>query len=547
MTKELLKEQLLDNLQEEARKGGLSRRDFLRYASVLGAVSLVLPRLGGFSGQALAAGTPKKGGRLRVAFALPAVLIDPLRATTEGNNILLSQPGEFLLFSNSDLVLEPRVAESWEPVGDGSTWRFKIRRGIKFHDGTPLTAKDVVYTMKMHSDLANGGNALSVFKGVLEPAGVKLVDDYTVEFTTAEPNGNFPYLVSSDNYNTIIVKEGYKEGDWEKSNFCGCGPWRLEKYTPQVGVSYVRNEDYWDKSRLPLADRMDVTFYGEEQARVMAMLNGDQDILTQFSVAGGEALLNDPRVKVWEYPSAAFRALHLRTTVKPFDDKRVRRALALLADRRMLIDGLLKGKGSLGNDCNFAPAYPSTDTSVPQRSRNVEEAKKLMAEAGLAPGTTVELATMDIYEIPDLAIYFQNAAQEIGFDIKLKITDSSGYYQDAVPGRSPWLDATMGITDYGHRGVPNAILKAVFSSEGTWNSAKFENPEFDQYYREYVKALDLTTQRQAASKIQKLLLEETPYVIPYFFSWLAATNPKIAGYRCSQMSYPEMTQTGFID
>jgi len=145
------------------------------------------------------------------------------------------------------------------------------------------------------------------------------------------------------------------------------------------------------------------------------------------------------------------RQVHLRTDKDPFKDKLVRQALALSIDRTGLVDGLFKGRAQLGNDSPFSPVFPYTDASVPQRQQDIEKAKQLLADAGMADGFSVDLNGWDGFEMPDLAQLIQNNAKEIGVTINLKITDAGTYYGDAVYGKSPWLDSTMGITDYGHR------------------------------------------------------------------------------------------------
>ena len=146
---------------------------------------------------------------------------------------MLNQTGEFLVFdSNLKLMLQPMLALSWSHNGDGSVWTFKLRPGVKFSTGAPMTADDVVYTFQQLSDPKNASNALSTFTGVLTPSGVKAVDPTTVQFTLEAPNGNFPYLVSSDNYNAIIVPKGTDFGKWQ-STFVGTGAFKLASYTTE--------------------------------------------------------------------------------------------------------------------------------------------------------------------------------------------------------------------------------------------------------------------------------------------------------------------------
>ena len=133
---------------------------------------------------------------------------------------------------------------------------------------------------------------------MLSKDSAKATDASTVEFQLDAPNGNFPYLLSSDNYNSLIVPKNLS-GQWEKT-FPGTGPWKMEKYTPNSGISYVPNKDYWDKTRIPKLDRQEVKFYPKEQAQILGLQSGDVDVLIHFSPTGGKALLNDPNITVIE-------------------------------------------------------------------------------------------------------------------------------------------------------------------------------------------------------------------------------------------------------
>ena len=219
----------------------------------------------------------------------------------------------------------------------------------------------------------------------------------------------------------------------------------------------------------------------------------------------------------------------MRVDMDPLKDKRVRQAIALSLDRKGIIDGLFQGKADPGNDNWFAPVFASTDTSVPQREKDIAMAKQLLADAGMADGFSVKMNTQRVFEIPDLAVLIQNGAKEIGVKIDLVLQDQSSYYGDFTYGNSPWLDSIMGITDYGHRGVPNVFLQAPLLSKGTWNAAHFKNPAYDKLVAQYVAAIDVQSQKAAAGKIEQLLLDETPIILPYFFNFLSATASNISG------------------
>jgi len=520
--------------------GRVSRREFMRHGSVLG---LSLPFLGSVATAVGLAGAPRfaragtPGGTIRIAQNVPAAAIDPVKIADGGGITVMCQTAETLVLSGADLTARPVLAESWSPNQDGSVWTFKLRQGVKFHSGKTMTADDVVASFDRIADPANGSNALSALGGVLSKGGTRKVDDYTVEFHLDAPNGGFPYTVSTDNYNAVILPADYA-GDFEQ-NMNGTGPFKLEKYTAKVGASFVRNPDYWGGQVLP--DRLEISFYSDYQPQILALQGGQIDIIQQIPVLQGVGLLNDPNVDIIATPSTAHQQVHMRTDFEAFKDKRVRRAIALCLDRPKIVQGLMKGRAQIGNDSPFAKAYPSTDPDVKQRDKNIAEAKALMAAAGVS-GFETTLTTEKYLEIPEFAVLIQNAVKEIGGKININLLDQGAYYGDAVYGSSPWLDSVMGITDYGHRGVPNVFLSAPLQSDGTWNSAHFKNAEYDGLVKSYIAALDLDSQRTDAGKIQNLLLDESPVLFVYFYDFLTATKKGATGVQPTAMSHLFMNQ-----
>jgi peptide/nickel transport system substrate-binding protein len=548
--------ELENHLIDEFAAGKISRREFIRRGTVVGlslsSLSFIAAACGGGDEEGGAdtaggtqGGTAQQGGTVRVALIQPTTAPNPLLVQDEGGAGMLGSTGEYLSFSDENLELQPRIAESWEPNEDGSAWTFKIRQGVAFHSGATLTANDVKTTFDKLIDPDKGSaNAQSALGGVLSPGNIEAPDDATVVFNLDAPNGNFPTLVSSANYNAIIIPADLDPADWGKT-FEGTGPFKLERFTPKVGASFVRNDAYWGDKANP--DKIDVKFYDEEAPMVLALQGDEVDFIEHFSVSGGKALLDDPNVQVIAIRTATHRQLHMRTDKEPFTDKRVRQAIALSLDRNALVDGLWEGKADIGNDSPFAPLYPSTDTSVAQREQDLEQAKQLLADAGME-GFTVELNTWNGFEIPDLAQLVKSYAEQIGVTVDLKITDAATYYGDGVFGKSTWLDSVMGITDYGHRPVPNVYLTAALSGNpkiGVWNSAHFRNDQYDELVRQYVAALDVDSQKSFAKQIQELLLDETPIIFPYFYNFLSAAKPTLTGAVSAATGQFDLSKAGF--
>lgn len=534
---------LENHLIDELVAGRVSRREFIRHGSVLGLSLPVLGRaasavgLSGLSAMSRSARAASPGGTIRVGQIVPAAAIDPLKIADGGGITVMSQVAETLVLTDGDLTARPLLAESWSPNNDGTVWTFKLRQGVKFHSGKTMNADDVVATFDRLADPDNGSNALSALTGVLSKGGTRKVDDYTVEFHLDAANGNFPYIVSTDNYNAVILPADYKGGFEQNMN--GTGPFKLEKYTPKVGASFVRNDSYWGSKALP--DRVEIGFYSDYQPQILALQGGQIDIIQQIPVLQGVGLLKDPNVDIIAIPSTAHQQVHMRTDKAPFQDKRVRRAIALCLDRPKIVQGLMKGKAQIGNDSPFAHAYPSTDPNVKQREKNIAEAKQLLEAAGMK-GFEATLTVEKYLEIPEYAVLIQNAVKEIGGKISINQLDQGAYYGDAVYGKSPWLDSHMGITDYGHRGVPNVFLSAPLKSDGTWNSAHFKNPEYDKLVAKYIASLDLDSQRTIAGEIQNLLLDETPVLFAYFYDFLSATKKGVAGVQPTAMGQLILSQ-----
>jgi peptide/nickel transport system substrate-binding protein len=523
------------HLVDELLAGRLSRRLFLRRASVIGlgapVMGAIAAALGPWSAPLARAATGKPDTTIKVGTMVPAGAIDPVTVGDSGGLLMLQQVGDFLIFDQPNLHLAPMLATSWKPNHDGSVWTFTLRQGVKFHSGKLLTADDVVATIDRLADPKNASNALSVFKGVLSKGNTKKIDDHTVAFHLDAPNGNFPYYISTDNYNATILPADYA-GDFEKT-WDGTGPFRIEKYIPKVGASFVRNPDWWGGKVLPA--RTEFSFYTDQQPQVLALQGGQLDIVSQIVVQGAQGLLGDPDVSIIKIEAATHREVHMRCDIPPFNDKRIRRAMALTLDRPAIVTGLFRGLADVGNDSPFAPVYPSTDKSVAQRHEDIAQAKALMAAAG-SKGFAVTLTTEQDQEMPDYAVLIQNAAKEIGIDVRLKIEPQSAYYGAAVFGKSDWLDSPFGMTDYGHRGTPDVLLAAPLTSGGSWNAAHFKNPEYDKLVAEFVAAVDLSTQRAIAGKIETLLLDETPIIYAYFYDYLTATRKSVTGAQPTAIS-----------
>ena len=218
-------------------------------------------------------------------------------------------------------------------------------------------------------------------------------------------------------------------------------------------------------------------------------------------MTGGEALLGGS-YNIIKLKSSAHRELSMRTDQAPFTDPRVRQAIALTLNRPQIVTGAVQGSSpTSATTARSRPSSPPRTPASPQRAQNISQAKSLLAAAGHGSGFSTQLVTENIQEIPEFAQIVAQSAAAIGVKINLKVEASSAYYGKSTFGTSDWLDATMSLVDYGHRGVPNVFLAAPLQTinaktgTGPWNAAHFSNAQYDKLVTQYVAASDLSTQR----------------------------------------------------
>lgn len=530
---------------------GMSRRSFVRTATVAG---LAVPALGAVlaacgsdeesteSGSdsteagsdettAEGGGEAAAGGTIRVASQKPAGPLDPVGMQDLGSYGVIAQCFEFLCtLGENDIA--PGLAESWEPNEDGSVWTFQLRQGVKWQNGGDFTSADVAATMDRLVEFGN-----SALKGVLEVGGVDASDPAVAVFNLAAPNGNFPYLVSLYNAQSVITPADYATGTTLDAQPDGTGPFKLTKFDAATGATFERNDAWWGgKTAL---DGSVWSFFDDEGTMVTATSAGEVDAIVQFQVNGGDALFNDSNFNVLGMRAATHRQIWMRCDTGQFADKRVRQALALTLDRQQLVDTLFKGKADIGNDHVIAPVYPFFDASQEQRAQDIDAAKALLEEAG-ATGLTAVLHFGELQEIPELAQLIKQMASEAGITIELAGESLDTFYGaqwcPAEPADPPCSGAAeLGIVDYGHRATPDVYLNAALSTGGVWNSSQYSSADFDAAFAEYSAAIGIDAQKAAATKLQTILNDETPVIVPYFYNYISGFSKKFTGVRVSAL------------
>ena len=522
------------HLLEERRAGRMSRGEFLRRITVAGASITLAGSLlaacgseGGQANQQQPAGPVKRGGTGRLGLVVPASDPDPVTLFSSGAVFVTQVAAEGLCFPRPDFTLEPKLATKWEPGNGAKEWTFTLREDVKFHDGSTMTADDVVATFDRLTNPDNESAALSAFGGILSYQQTEKVDAKTVRFNLDRPYIDFPYLLSLFNYNAVILPKDYEIGSFSKGGI-GTGPYILKEYRPNQGATYVKNPDYWDKGK-PYMDGVEANFYDDNSPLVLALQAGEVDAVPQIPFQGSQAVFSDSNVVILENPSSEYRGLHMRVDKEPFTDKRVRQALALSLDRPALSQGLLDGKADLGNDHPFAPVYPNSPSgsAVPQRKRDGARAKKLLADAGHPNGVDVELTTERFLEIPQYAVTLKEQCKEAGINVSLNIMDQASYYGSG--DNQPWLEVPLGVVDWASRGSASQTIAPAYLCDGIWNAAHWCNEEYDGLVREFDGELDEGRRKELATQAATLQQEEVPGIISYWARELRAVRNNFQG------------------
>ena len=518
------------DLVESYAQGRITRRQFTKRAAVIG---LSLPFVGAvlsaFGDDLAAAAGPNRrtstagsqpvvqGGTMRIGSQIPGAL-DPIGMQDLGAYGLIAQSFEFLVTLGEGRDIAPGLAESWEPNDTGDVWTFKLREGVKWQDGSDFTSADVAATMDRLVEAGNSGLA-----GVIGPGAVDTSDPLVATFTLLGPNGNFPYLVSVFNAQTPITPVAYETGTTLDASPNGTGAWKLDRFDAATGCTFVRNEDWWGGTT-PL-DSIEFTFFDDLGTMLTGMQGGAVDGLVQFSVIGGDALLNSPDFHVIEIESATHRQIWMRVDQGQFADKRVRQALALTFDREQMLQTLFRGRANIGNDHVIAPFLPYFDDSVPQRTQDIDKAKQLLADAG-AEGLQATIQIVNLQEIPDLAQLIAAGAAKAGINIQIAGETTETFYGSqwcpAEPADPPCSGAAeLGIVDYGDRPTPDIYCNAALKSGGVWNSSQYANPDFDAAFAEFQSSVTVDGQKAACTKIETILNEDVPVGLPFFYNFLS--------------------------
>ncbi|MCA9899667.1 MAG: ABC transporter substrate-binding protein [Anaerolineales bacterium] len=524
----------IPNAYEQLEQGRISRREFMRFATLLGmsaSVAAIAAACGGGgaadepaadsgdsgdtavdsggstdSGSETAVSGIKRGGTLTKSMQLQ-LLDHPARLSwVEGANIV-RQIGEYLTETGSDNITRPYLLDRWEANDTVDVWDLYLKQGIKFNNGDELTADDVMFTFGEWLNPDVGSSMLGLLSYLSGMDDVEKVDDYHIRLHLQTPNIGVPEHLF--HYPAIILHRSF-EGDIVQQPI-GTGAFLLTEYAEGERAVFTRREDYWqmgeDGSPLPYLDQV-IYVSTDKDAGVAALQSGQVDSLYDPRPSDWQALKDVPGLATYSASTAQALILRMRVDLEPWNDNRVRTALKMAQDRSKNLQLAYFGEGDLSIDAHVAPIHPAY-AELPIPEYDPEGARALLeeyaAEMGLDLPLKVTLATKNDQNEPELAQAIKESAADAGFDITLDITEPGGYWDR-------WTEVDLGITSWTHRPLDTMVLPLAYIKEaiGAWNETRWSDDEFEAKLREAEGTLDVEARRAIMKDIEQIMQDRGP-------------------------------------
>jgi peptide/nickel transport system substrate-binding protein len=425
---------LIPELLEQVKQGKMNRREFLRYAALLGvSVSTASSILGFSRPRALFAAGAQRGGTLKVSGAVQKVT-HPAQFSWIMPSNQLRQVAEYLTYTDGNNITHPYLLENWKASEDLKTWTLNLRKGVKFNNGDEFTADDVIFTFNQWLNKDVGSSLLGMVGDYLDLTGIEKTDKYQVVLHLKRPEIGVPEHLF--HYPAMVLNHKTFEGDFIKRPH-GTGPYTLEMYREGERCVVKRRNDYWQKGSdgqpLPYMDGMEFVDMGTEMSPQIAALKAGEIHMIDLSDAAGtdvyQALKDDSNIHIQPITTATTRLLRMRVDMKPWSDNRVRKALKLCQHREKILALAYFGQGLQGHDFHVCPKHPEyCEKPIPKY--DPDQAKKLLGEAGFPKGLDVKLAVGSEWtDVVRYAEVLKQDAAPAGFRIEIQTMPTSQYWE----------------------------------------------------------------------------------------------------------------------
>jgi peptide/nickel transport system substrate-binding protein len=505
----------LNRLRSSIGSGKIGRRDFMVTAIALG---LSTTAASSVFNQAWAAA--KKGGRLRTGITGGATgdVLDPgLILDSYMINVLFGQVRNNLTEVSTTGELIPELAESWDSTPDASTWTFKVRQGVEFHNGKTLDSQDVVDSLRHH--LAD--DSKSAAKGLL--GGIESVDadgKHGVTVTLTGGDADFPFLMS-DYHLLICPSRGDGTIDWESGT--GTGGYTLAEHEPGIRTLTKRNPNYWKEGRAHF-DEVETLQIADPNARLNALRTNAVDCINNVDPKIVERLKRVPGVHVRSVTGNKQLTLPMRTDTAPFDNNDVRLAVKNVINREELFEKIIFGYGEIGNDNPVGPAniYRATTDELPQRIYDPDKAKFHLKQAGMENlSIQFHAAETAFGGAVNAGQLLQESARPAGIDIEVVREPDDGYWSNV------WMNKAFSACYWSGRPTENWIFSQIYAADASWNDTFWKHPRFNELLVQARAELDAAKRREMYVEMQRIVHNEGGVCLPLFQADTIAYSDKV--------------------
>lgn len=506
------KQIMIDRMSDAARKGGISRRDFMHYSIAAGLTATTASGLWVSTAKA----APKRGGTFRLGAhdGNTSDTHDPGTYVTFATIQLAHAYRSYLTLIESDGTLGPDLATEWSASPDAKEWTFQLNNKGTFHSGKKCTADDIIASMNHH----RGDKSTSAAKALLaDVTEIKKNDDYSITFVLNSGNADLPWLLTDYH---LAICPGNDDGtiDWKSGD--GTGPYKIRSGEFGVGFEMERHEDWHLEGAY--FDAVTLTILNDPNARQTALVTGDVDGVTQLELKTLALLQRNPNIEIDNVPSAAAITMPMLTDTAPFDNVDVRNALKHAINREEIIQKIAFGTATMGNDFHHSPAMPYFPEGIPQTPYDPDKAKSLLKKAG-AEGLSVSISTADsVYSgAVDMCVLYAEQAKAAGIDINVVREPNDGYYSDV------WLKKPWCAVAWGARPTPDVMYSLAYKSDAAWNESRWQNERFNELLLIAKAELDNAKRADMYREMAILAKDDGGTVIPFFPNFVYAHNKNV--------------------
>tara|TARA_A100001391_G_scaffold143310_1_gene101113 strand:- start:26 stop:1594 length:1569 start_codon:yes stop_codon:yes gene_type:complete len=491
--------------------GGVSRRGVLKGASALGGAALIGPM-----GAGMARAQPTRGGTLKIGLAHGSTTdsLDPGSWENDFTILMSHTRNGFLTEIATDGSLVPEVAESWEASPDARIWTFTIRPDVQYHSGGTVTAEDVIASLQHHL----GEDSTSAAKPIIESITEMRADGMNVIITLSEGNADFPFIVSD--YHLPILPS--TDGAIDPMTTDGCGAYVLDSIEMGVEANFSRHEGYW-KPNSAFFDGVQIISIHDNAARQNALMSGEVHYIDGVDLNTVHLLARAPSVEVLSITGTQHYGLPMDSRAAPFSDNNIRMALKYAIDREQMVETILNGYGSVGNDHPIGPGQRYFNTELEQKSYDPDQARYYLQQAGVdSLDVDIHLADAAFAGAIDAGVLFAESAAAAGINLNVVREPNDGYWSNV------WMQLPFVGTYWGGRPTEDWMFATAYADGAPWNESYWSHERFNELMVQARSELDDDLRREMYFEMQRIVSDEGSTIIPMFAAYVSAYSDSLA-------------------